>query len=300
MADADRALVAALRAELAAIEPSRPCDRAAEVAGLGTAAIRGDRPALGRLMVRLLRDGPTPGGLAWEAAADHCRAAWLRGRFLARGSLSIAHGRLHLEFVVPVTEMAQLAQRLASIGLPAGVRTRRGRGVVTWKSADDIGTFLRWIGAGASLLELESRQVARAVRGDLNRLLNAESANLERIAAAAARQLEAIATLEADGRLAALPEPVRTVAAVRRATPEASLGELAAELDVPRGRVQRALERIETLALHGDDDASRSGGVMAEGGGRAGPGRDPGHRARAERPGHDGPPAPSAAPPTVA
>ena len=54
MADGDRALVAALRAELAAIEPSRLCDRAAEVAGLGTGAIRGDRPALGRLMVRLL------------------------------------------------------------------------------------------------------------------------------------------------------------------------------------------------------------------------------------------------------
>jgi DNA-binding protein WhiA len=146
-----------------------------------------------------------------------------------------------------------------------------------WKSADDIGTFLRWIGAGASLLELESRQVVRAVRGDLNRLLNAESANLERIAIAAARQLDAIATLDADGRLADLPETVRVVAARRRVTPEASLAELAAELEIPRGRVQRALERIESLALHGD-------------GGRADPADT---LARAERPGHDGPPAPT-------
>lgn len=288
MADGDRALVTALRAELASIEPARPCDRTAEVAGLGTGAIRGDRPALGRLMVRLLRDGSTPPrAFAWEGAADHCRAAWLRGRFLARGSLSVAHGRLHLEFVVSTEESVQLGARLASVGLPAGIRVRRGRGVVTWKGADEIGTFLRWIGAGSSLLELESRQVGRAVRGDLNRLLNAESANLERIATAAARQLDAIATLDADGRLAAMPELVRDVAAVRRAIPEASLGELAAELAIPRGRVQRALERIESATLHRDD-------------GDPGPSRRGAREPRAKWQGHDGPGASSSRGPTMA
>lgn len=294
MADGDRALVAALRAELAAIEPGRPCDRTAEVAGLGTGAIRGDRPALGRLMVRLLREGTPPArAFAWEGAADHCRAAWLRGRFLARGSLSVAHGRLHLEFVVAPEESVQLAARLASVGLPAGVRIRRGRGVVTWKGADDIGTFLRWVGAGSSLLELESRQVGRAVRGDLNRLLNAESANLERIAFAAARQLGAIATLEADGRLASMPKQVREVAALRRAIPEASLGELADELAMPRGRVQRALERIESAALHGNDAVAALDLQSA-----AAPQGAP--APRAERHGHDGPGASSSSGPEVA
>jgi DNA-binding protein WhiA len=257
MPGADRDLVASLRAELASVEPSRPCDRAAEAAGLGTAVVRGDRPALARLMVRLLREDGTQGvrnatehTFDWDQAADHCRAAYLRGRFLVRGSLSVTAGRYHLEFVVPVDEAPVLAARLATVGLPAGIRVRRRRGVVTWKGGEAIGTFLRWIGAGPSLLELESRQVSRSVRGDLNRLLNAESANLDRIAAAAARQLAAIATLDADGRLADQPEAVRAVAALRRAIPEASLGELAEELGVPRGRVQRALDRIEVLALH--------------------------------------------------
>jgi hypothetical protein len=257
MPGTERDLVAALRAELASIEPSRACDRAAEAAGLGTAAVRGDRPALGRLMVRLLREdeaqgirGATGRTFDWDHAADHCRAAYLRGRFLVRGSLSVTAGRYHLEFVVPVDEARVLAARLAAASLPAGVRVRRGRGVVTWKGGETIGTFLRWIGAGPSLLELESRQVSRAFRGDLNRLLNAESANLDRIAMAAARQVAAIATLEADGRLADQPESVRAVAALRRRTPEASLAELAAELAMPRGRVQRALARIEALALH--------------------------------------------------
>lgn len=263
MAGADRDLVAALRAELAAVEPARPCDRAAEAAGLGTTAVRGDRPALGRLMVRLLREddahgirGATGRTFDWDRAADHCRAAYLRGRFLVRGSLSITAGRYHLEFVVPAEEAPVLAGRLAAVGLQPGVRVRRGRGVVTWKGGEAIGTFLRWIGAGPSLLELESRQVSRAVRGDLNRLLNAESANLDRIAAAAARQLAAIAALDVDGRLAGQPDFVRAVAALRRAIPEASLGELAVELGMPRGRVQRALERIESLALHAADGPS--------------------------------------------
>ena len=257
MPGADRDLVAALRAELASVEPSRPCDRVAEAAGLGTAVVRGERPALARLMVRLLREDGDHGvrdatehTFDWDRAADHCRAAYLRGRFLVRGSLSVTAGRYHLEFVVPMDEAPVLAARLAAVGLPAGVRVRRRRGVVTWKGGEAIGTFLRWIGAGPSLLELESRQVSRSVRGDLNRLLNAESANLDRIAAAAARQLAAIATLDADGRLAEQPEAVRAVAALRRVIPEASLGELAAELGVPRGRIQRALDRIEVLALH--------------------------------------------------
>jgi DNA-binding protein WhiA len=202
-------------------------------------------------MVRLLRGGAPPPGLAWDDLSDHCRAAWLRGRFLARGSLSVAHGRLHLEFVVPLEESGVLAARLASVGLPAGSRVRRGRGVLTWKAADEIGAFLRWIGAGASLLELESRQVARAMRGDLNRLLNAEAANLERTAAASSRQLQAIETLAAEGRLVGLPMPMRAVAALRQAQPEASLAELARELGQSRGRVQRTLERLEELAALG-------------------------------------------------
>ena len=81
---------------------------------------------------------------------------------------------------------------------------RRGRGVVTSKSGEAVGTFLRRIGATGTLLEIEARQVSRALRGELNRVLNAESANLQRAVSAAGRQLDAIAVLDADGRLAEL------------------------------------------------------------------------------------------------
>ncbi len=186
----------------------------------------------------------------WSSAAEHCRLSFLRGRFLAHGSLSLASGRTHLEFVVEAAEAERLAGRLGDLGLPASWRIRRGRGVVTWKNAETVGTFLRMVGGGAALLELEARQVSRSVRGDLNRVINAESANLQRAVSAAARQLDAIEALEADGRLSKQPYIVRLVADARREVPEATLSELAERLTVHRSAVQRALERIEWLTLH--------------------------------------------------
>ncbi len=253
MSRSERDLVAALRSELAAIDPARPCDRLAEVAGLG--ADPGTRePAVARLTVRLRRagEGAQEGSIGrpfdWAIAAEHCRTAWLRGQFLARGSLSLSGGRTHLEFVVPVDQVAVLARRLEEVGLPAAWRVRRGRGVVTWKSGEAVGTFLRRIGSAGALLELEARQVSRALRGELNRVLNAESANLLRAVAAAGRQLDAIGVLDADGRLRDQPYVVRLVADARRETPEATLTELAERLDLHRSSVQRALERVERLA----------------------------------------------------
>jgi WhiA C-terminal HTH domain/WhiA LAGLIDADG-like domain len=269
MSASDRDLVAAVRAELAAIDPARPCDRRAEIAGLGSRPASRDR-TIARLAVRLgAQHTPQPGGrrplvlpdetLDWHSAAEHCRLAWLRGRFLARGSLSLAGGRAHLEFVIPVDEAPELARRLGDIDLPARWRVRRGMGVVTWKSTETIVVFLGRIGANASLLELEARNVARSLRGDLNRVINAESANLQRSVAAAGRQLAAIDLLDADGRLAEQPLTVRIVADARRETPEASLSEMAARLDLHRSAVQRALDRIERLALHDDEGIGTRG-----------------------------------------
>ncbi|MEO7664360.1 MAG: DNA-binding protein WhiA [Candidatus Limnocylindrales bacterium] len=261
MTSAGRDLVTALRAELAGVDPGRPCDRSAERLGLGEAWAGGPTdPAMARLAVRLERkpasagrdaEPADPAAFDFAASPEHCRMAWLRGRFLARGSLSIAGGRTHLEFVVAPDEAPVLADWLALADLPASWRIRRGRGVVTWKSAEVVGLFLRRIGAGGALLELEARQVSRTLRGELNRVLNAESSNLLRSVAAAGRQLAAIDALEGDGRLAEQPYVVRLVADARRETPEATLADLADRLAIHRSAVQRALDRVERLALVG-------------------------------------------------
>jgi DNA-binding protein WhiA len=262
----ERDLVQALRAELAGIDPTRDCDREAERAGLDL----GDRwrdASLARLAVRLARhpaDQAAPGAaddvgdvadasgsvrFDWAHRPEHCRMAWLRGRFLARGSLSLVNGRTHLELVVPPEEATRLSGWLRDAGISSGWRVRRGRGVVTLKSAENVQLLLRRMGAGASLLEIETRQVARTLRGELNRVINAESANLARTVRASGRQLDAIAALADDGRLARESATVRAVATARRDTPEATLGELAERLSMHRSAVQRALDRIERLAL---------------------------------------------------
>lgn len=256
----DRDLVAAIRAELAAVEPSRACDRAAEAAGLGVQATgRASTPAVARLAVRLAGSS-SAGGFDWSAAALHCRMAYLRGRFLARGSLSLATGRVHLEFVVSLPEAPVLTEQLASLGLPASWRERRGRGVVTWKSIETIVTFLRRAGATASLLELESRLVTRALHGELNRVINAEASNLRRSVVSAVRHVAAIQRLAADGRLARQPAPARAVAAARVDEPEATYTELAVLAGTSRGFVQRTLARLEALAA----DAASTDAVPAD------------------------------------
>jgi hypothetical protein len=291
MTTAERDLVEALRSELAAIDPPRRCCRVAESAGLA-GAFESRRRNIHRLALRLSRaragegtdarggSGVASSGVAssvaagltpvapapfeWARAPEHCRTAYLRGRFLAHGSLSLASGRTHLEFVLAPDEARRLCDQLGQLEMPANWRLRRGRGVVTWKSVETVVTFLKVVGGGSSLLELESRQVSRSVRGDLNRVINAESANLGRAVAAAAHQLEAIAALDADGRLAEQPYVVRLVADARREEPDATFTDLAERLGLHRSAVQRALDRVERLALHPDEGV----GKRNEAGGR--------------------------------
>ena len=243
-------VVAALRAELAAIEPARRCDRIAERAGLGMAAQgRARTPLIGRLAVRL-DDAVSETEFDWDSAKEHCRTAYLRGAFLARGSLSVTATGTHLELTVDGDELDAMARRMAAIGLPAGARLRRGRGVLTWKNADTVTDFLRRIGASAATLELESRLVHRALTGHLNRVVNAENANLRRAVLAARRQLAEIDALEARGDLRRLPKDARRVAAERRRAPEATFSELAAKLGMSRSQVQRCFAQIGSAAVH--------------------------------------------------
>ncbi len=252
-----RDLPHAVWAELAAIEPARACCRAAERAGLADDANgRARTPAIGRLAVRLeaSRGNAASGDerFDWHAAVGHCRIAYLRGALLADGSLSVGEHGTHLELLVPVDDMSITAGLADALGFPAGARIRRGRGVLTWKDAELILGLLRRLGATASALELESRLVGRSVRSQLNRVVNAEQANVRRAVAAARRQLDEIELIRSDGTIRRLPRHVRRVAEARRRAPEATLAELAAILDLSRSQVQRALQVIGSAALHRD------------------------------------------------
>ncbi|MEZ4597828.1 MAG: helix-turn-helix domain-containing protein [Chloroflexota bacterium] len=174
---------------------------------------------MARLAVRL-EDAPVV-PFDWSTAPRHCREAWLRGRFLAAGSLSVGEGGAHLELSDAPAAASALAGHLGAMGLGASSRVRRGRGVVTIGGPT---TSSRCSGSSAPRPRCSTsrRGWSRQLEGHLNRVINAEGANLHR-SVRAAHRLAAVETLEADGRLATLPPQVREVAAARREAPEASL-----------------------------------------------------------------------------
>jgi hypothetical protein len=107
--------------------------------------------------------------------------------------------------------------------------------------------LLRRLGAGSSIAEIEARGVVREIRGELNRSVNAETANLQRAVRAGMRQARAAASLLEEGELS--PDSLLgRVSGARLAHPEATISELGDSLGLSRSVVQRALASIEHQA----------------------------------------------------
>ena len=149
------------------------------------------------------------------------------------------------------------ASQRSACAEPVAHPARPGR--VTWKSTEAVVDLLRRCGASASVLELESRLVTRQLHGHLNRVLNAETANLRRSVASSVRQL---ATIEGSRRAGAGRPACRSNSASpqeRRAAPEATFSELADRLDVSRAGIQRAFRRMDAaVAVRHAPAAGRS------------------------------------------
>jgi cell division protein WhiA len=278
-----------VKAELARIVPARACCRRAELAGL----LYGDRLTPGlrtldhgtaRIAVQLAASLAVPlstppsrqvmrgrgrhhlvvglgadaalGGWGWEPSPSCDRRAFLRGVVLGSGSVSLAARGPHVEFVFRDRGRAtELLRRLAEVGVRGSLVGRRGRWVAYLKGQDEIAALLQLTGANRGLLELETGRVGRDVRNRLNRVLNAEEANLGRTVRAADRQLQAIAVLERTGVLPQLPEGLRAAATQRRLHPESDLDTLARALGVSRSATNHRLRRLVELAREADGDA---------------------------------------------
>jgi cell division protein WhiA len=279
-----------IKGELARIHPARPCCRRAELIGLlhgrddgslrtldhavaRTAvalaaslemSVEAPRPALPdrerdraqpgrRHHLRVELDRAALGSWSWSAASTCDQRAFIRGVLLASGSLSFGASGPHVEFVLRTRAAAEeLRDALATLDVRSLVAERRGRSVVYLKGHEEIAALLRLVGANRGVLELETMRVGRDVRARLNRLLNAEEANLGRTVRAADRQLGAIATLEGNGRLASLGTGLREAAAVRRRMPDADLDTLAGALGISRSAVNHRLRRLVELASEED------------------------------------------------
>jgi DNA-binding transcriptional regulator WhiA len=271
-----------LRGELARIRPARACCRRAELIGLLQSAgadggVRTLDHATARIAVQLAASIGLPATApraasagsqlpgrhhlrvelgdvlpsAWEPVTTKAcdRRAFLRGLLLSAGSVSGGPGGPHVEFVLRDRRRARELERLlGESDVRSAHMERRGRQVVYLKGQEEIAGLLRLVGANRALLDFETSRVSRDVRNRLNRLLNAEEANLARTVRAADRQLQAIGRLEADGELERLADGLREAAAQRRRQPDADLDTLASSLGISRSAMNHRLRRLVELA----------------------------------------------------
>jgi DNA-binding protein WhiA len=191
---------------------------------------------------------------AWEKALlrrSCCRKAFLRGAFLAGGSVNKPTGDYHMEIVVRPGELAQLLlKELKGLGILGKIIERKGDPIVYLKEADLIAYFLSLIGAHGALLEFENIRIIKDMRNKVNRVVNCETANLGKTVGAALRQLSAIEYLDQTLGLSKLTPALRETACLRRKYPEANLSELAelAESNISKAGMNHRLRKLLQMA----------------------------------------------------
>ena len=180
-----------------------------------------------------------------------CVRSFLRGAFLAAGSVSDPEKSYHLEIVCEergTSEAVQSAMR--SLMLDAKIVLRKDDHVVYLKEGDQIVTLLGEMGASISFLNIESVRVMKEMRGSVNRIVNCETANLNKTVVSAVRQMDDIRYIRDHGGFGDLPDALREMAEVRLAHPDAPLAELGQYLDPPIGKsgVNHRLRKLGGIA----------------------------------------------------
>ncbi|MCD8375310.1 MAG: DNA-binding protein WhiA [Oscillospiraceae bacterium] len=161
--------------------------------------------------------------------SECCRAAFVRGAFLTGGSVTDPEKNYHLELVTDHMSVSrEMLALLLEMGFEPKYATRAGHYVVYFKSSEAIEDFLTTVGASASALELMSAKVEKDIRNAVNRRVNCDSANADKIVSAAQAQLDHIRELERTIGLDNLPTDLHQTALLRIANPDASLADLAA------------------------------------------------------------------------
>lgn len=180
-----------------------------------------------------------------------CRRAFLRGLFLASGTVNDPEKSYQMEIRLPEPSLAEAVKELVrSFDLNAKMIERRNGFVVYLKEGDDIADFLVLIGANLSVLDMENIRVVKDVRNRVNRRVNCETANLNKSVKAGMTQAQAIQRIEEHIGLINLPDSLREIAELRLAHPDSSLQELGEMTDPPVGRsgVNHRLRRLMQIA----------------------------------------------------
>jgi len=180
-----------------------------------------------------------------------CKRSFIRGAFLAAGSISDPNKGYHFEIVCNTEAMAsQLTKVMNTFDVEAKYVSRNGKYVVYLKEGAQIVEILRVMEAAHSVMELENIRVVKEVRGTINRKVNCETANIGKTVNAAVRQIEAIHLLDEKLGLDTLPPQLQEIAQVRLDNPDTPLGALGQYLDSPIGKsgVNHRLKKLVQMA----------------------------------------------------
>lgn len=163
-----------------------------------------------------------------------CRFSFLRGAFLAGGSVTDPRKGYHLELATSHLSVSrEMVALMREMELEPKAAMRHGNAVIYFKQSDRIEDLLTAIGAPLSAMEIMNAKLEKDLRGSVNRRVNCDAANLDKSVEAAMNQAEAIRRLEESGKLALLPDKLRQTARLRLEHPEDTLAQLAQLCDPP-------------------------------------------------------------------
>ena len=182
---------------------------------------------------------------------DACRTAFLRGAFLAGGSVSDPAKSYHLELCTSHYSVSrELPALLREVGFEPKQTTRKSNYVTYMKSSETIADFLTALGAPLASMELMNAKLEKHLRGSVNRRVNCDSANLDKAVDAALEQVDAIQRYARTRGLDSLPDKLRETAELRMAHPELTLSQLSALFQPPitKSALNHRLRKLMELA----------------------------------------------------
>ena len=182
---------------------------------------------------------------------DHCRTAFLRGAFLAGGSVTDPAKRYHLELATSHLSVSrELHALLLEMGFSPKESSRKSNAITYFKQSNAIEDFLTAMGAPLAAMDLMNAKAEKDLRGSINRRVNCDAANLDKAVDAAQGQIEAIYKLEERGMLENLPDKLKEAVDLRMAHPELTLSQLAELCDPPvsKSAFNHRLRKLVELA----------------------------------------------------
>ena len=177
---------------------------------------------------------------------------WLiKGVYLGAGSINNPEKKYHLEIGIADVENAnQIVQYLKEFDIKSNIVEKKGEYAIYIKDGEAISKILALIGANKSVLKFEEIRVQREMNNKINRIVNCETANLNKTINASIEQIEAIKRLKSSGKFEKLDEPLKEIAELRLKNPNSNLTELGKMLKNPVGKsgVNYRLKKIMEIA----------------------------------------------------